>query len=48
MDTQSIIALSIVAVTAGIFVWKLSRRKGASGCAGGCGCAKPAANLRRR
>lgn len=39
MDWQQIIALSIVAATAGIFVWRrLHPRQSALGCGDHCGC----------
>lgn len=38
---QSIAALVVVALTAGIFLWKSLRgRKSGSGCGGGCDCPK--------
>ena len=39
---QSIAALGVVALTAGIFLWKSLRgRKSGRGCGSGCDCAKP-------
>ncbi len=39
-DWQSYAALAVVAVTAGVFVWRAFCRK-KPGCRGGCGCDSP-------
>jgi len=43
---QTWAALSIVAITGGVFVWRALTKKKSGGCGGGCGCAP--AKLPRR
>jgi hypothetical protein len=38
-DWQTWAALSVVAVTAGIFAWRAVAKRKKDGCGGGCGCA---------
>jgi hypothetical protein len=39
-DWQSLAALAVVALTALAFAVRALRRRGRTGCAGGCGCEK--------
>ena len=47
-DWQTWTALGIVALTAGVFVWRALVKKKKPGCGGGCGCAAPKPPLDRR
>lgn len=39
-EQQTWLAIGVVVVTAGIFIWRLATRK-KSGCGGGCSCPVP-------
>ena len=50
MDWQTPTALLVVALTGGLFLWRLVKKRkspSSGGCGAGCGCDKPAPHIRR-